>query len=344
MVAGAGAIGCLVGGRLAAVGGEVTLLGRPSWVNTIQAHGLQLQWPDGRQQTVHPQAITDLAERDSYADIDVVLVTPKSFATAEVVAGLAGKLSPQTRIVSLQNGVGNETCLADVLPDQPIVAGSITLPVSIPQAGTIIVSKDKGGIGLAPFTSGVNVDDLAERLRQAGFTVVTYQDHRSLKWSKLLMNIVANASSAILDMPPNQSLVNPAIFDLEIAAMRETLAVMKAQNIAVVPFPDYPLRLLAFVLRGLPNTLLRPILRSVMVGSRGDKLPSLQLDLQQGRTESEVAVLNGMVAETGAKAGVPTPVNRALSEILSGIVAGQIPWDDYRGKPEALLNYVAVHS
>ncbi|MEM7034696.1 MAG: 2-dehydropantoate 2-reductase N-terminal domain-containing protein, partial [Chloroflexota bacterium] len=211
------------------MGCDVTLYGRPSWVDAINNDGLHLEWPDGRRHTVHPQAITDLATLDDRSDFDVVLVTPKSFATSDVVSGLAEKVTPKTRILSLQNGVGNEDRLAQALPNQPILAGSITLPVKIPQAGTIIVSKDKGGIGLASFTPGSAVTDIADRLQEAGFTVVTYDDYRSLKWSKLLMNIVANASSAILDMAPGESLAYQAIFDLEIAAMCETLAVMKVQ-------------------------------------------------------------------------------------------------------------------
>ena len=171
----------MVGGRLAAIGCEVILLGRPSWVDIISANGLHLQWPDGRQQTVHPQAITDVSTLEDSSDIDVVLVTPKSFATTDVVAGLAPKLNPKTRVVSMQNGVGNEDRLAEALPQQPILAGSITLPVQIPKAGTIIVSKDKGGIGLAPYTPDAIVADLADHLRDAGFTTVTYTDYRSLK-------------------------------------------------------------------------------------------------------------------------------------------------------------------
>ena len=336
LVVGAGAIGCLVGGRLAAIGCQVTLLGRRSWVSAINAEGLQVQWPGEAPQTVHPQAIEALAELDSWAEIDLVLVTPKSFATAAVVDGLAERLPATARVLSLQNGVGNEELLASLLPQQTILAGSITLPVMVPQAGTIIVSKVKGGIGLAPFSTGAEVADVAAILRQAGFTVATYEDHRSLKWSKLLMNLIGNATSAILDMPPGESLKHPEIFDIEIDAMRETLTVMRAQGISVVPFPDYPLTWLAFVLRWLPKPVLRPLLRSAMVGGRGDKLPSLQLDLRSGRNESEVVVLNGVIARSGPECGVSVPVNTELYQILSGIVLGEIDWDIYREKPHVL--------
>lgn len=318
----------------------MTLLGRARLVSVVTAHGLQLQWPDGHQQTVYPQVIENLAQLDRLSDFELVLITVKSFDTAAAAGGLSGRLSPGTRLLSLQNGVGNEEVLAAIVLGQPIIAGSITLPVMVPQTGMIVVSKGKGGIGLAPFSKGVFIADVAQCLSDAGFTIATYSDHRSLKWSKLLLNLTANASSAILDMPPAQSLNHPEIFDLELEALQETLAVMRAQGIKVVPLFGYPLPLLVLVLRWLPEAVLRRLLKPVMARGRGDKLPSLQLDLRQGRNESEVTVLNGVVARAGERVGVPTPVNKALSDILTGIVTGKIPWTEYKGNPQALWQQV----
>ena len=338
---GAGAIGCLVGGRLAGVGCQVVLLGRARLVETVTNKGLSLQWPDGRQQTVYPEAIESLASLADLSSFDLVLLTVKSFDTEAAIAGLVDQLAPQARVLSLQNGVGNEEFLAARLPEQAILAGSITLPVAVPAIGKIIVTKEKGGIGLAPLSAGAAVADIADLLRQAGFVVAEYERYQSLKWSKLLLNIIGNASSAILDMPPGQSLAHSKIFDLELAALREALAVMAALKIKVVAMPDYPLPWLALALRWLPTWLLRRALRPIMVGGRGDKLPSLQLDLRQGRNQSEVQVLNGVIALQGERLGVAVPVNRTVSDILNGIVAGRIDWADYRGQPGALARKIA---
>jgi 2-dehydropantoate 2-reductase len=208
LVIGAGAIGCLVGGRLAADGHEVTLLGRERLQEAVSASGLQLQWPDGRCQIVWPAVVTDLAELSGPVAADLILVTVKAFDTAAAAQGLIGRVLPETCFLSLQNGVGNEARLAECFPDQMILAGSITLPVMVPQTGVIIVSKDKGGIGLAPYTDGAMTGEIAQTLARAGFSVAGYEDQRSLKWSKLLINIIGNATSAILDMPPGESLAD----------------------------------------------------------------------------------------------------------------------------------------
>lgn len=340
LVIGAGAIGGLVGGQLAGTGCQVTLLGRQNLRQAVSHEGLHLIWPEKQPQTVQPEVITHLTEWRGYDDVDLVLVTVKSFDTETATKDLGGLLPPKTRILSLQNGVGNEETLARLFPNHPIIAGSITLPVEVPQVGTVIVSKDKGGIGLAPMQLSVDIGDIVAVLKQAGFLAATYKDYQSLKWSKLMMNLACNAMSAILDMPPADLLANPALFDLELSAWREALQVMQAQKIKVVALPNYPMPLLKIVLTRLPNLLARPLLKPMMVGGRGHKLPSLQLELRRGQSRSEVNILNGAVAVAGTKARVAVPVNRSIYDILTGIISDRRSWSEFRANPESLLTYV----
>jgi 2-dehydropantoate 2-reductase len=164
-----------------------------------------------------------------------------------------------------------------------------------------------------------------------------------MKWSKLLLNIINNATSAILNMPPVDIIANPRLFDLEIEALREGLAVMKAQGIKPVSLPGYPVVWLARLLsaRWLPMAATRAILRPFMVSGRGTKMPSLQIDLANNQPISEVGVLNGSIVAAGEKTGIPTPANRALTDILSGIVSDDLAWEDYQRQPEKLLAAVS---
>jgi len=122
--------------------------------------------------------------------------------------------------------------------------------------------------------------------------------------------------------------------------VRETLAVMRAADISPVDVPGYPVRWLARAMRWLPMPILRAVLKPKMVGGRGDKLPSLMLDLRRGRNQSEVDVLNSMVADTGLRFGVPTPVNTTVSASLNGIISGSVNRELYQQNPEALWNAV----
>jgi 2-dehydropantoate 2-reductase len=341
LVMGAGAVGCFIGGHLAAAGHKVTLIGLSNLIPKIAADGLALRWPDQPDKVVYPQTATTVEKVETPYDFILLLV--KSPDTATAAQQLVPLAHPNTYIVSFQNGIGNEEKLVELFGAAQVLSGTLTIPISVPELGVIAVSKAKGGLGVAPLAAGQPVDILAEALNQGGLFTQTYPAYRDMKWSKLLLNIINNASSAILNMPPVDIIANPRLFDLEIQALREGLAVMKAKGIKPVNLPGYPVVWLARLLsaRRLPLAATRAVLRPFMVSGRGTKMPSLQIDLAGGQPISEVGVLNGAIVAAGEKVGVPVPANRALTATLSGIVSGELVWEDYQRQPEKLLAAVS---
>ena len=170
----------------------------------------------------------------------------------------------------------------------------------------------------------------------AGLNARIYRRAADMKWSKMRTNLLVNASVAILDMPPQVVLAHPGLFRLEMAMLREALAVMKAQGLRVVDTPRTPVRLLALGAR-LPEGLSRPLMIRAVGGGRGGKMPSFHIDLHAGRGSSEVDWLNGAVVRYGGRCGVPTPVNRLLTETLLALTRREIPLDTFQGQPEKLL-------
>ena len=311
LIVGAGAIGCFVGGRLATGGQNVTLLGRSRLMNKIAADGLKLHHPTQPPQTAYPQTITSL---EGVSDqFDFILISVKSPDTAGIIAQLAtsGLALENTYLVSLQNGIGNEEMLAGTFGSKKVMAGTVTIPIEVPEPGLIAVSKDKGGLGLAGLHPDQPVRALADALTFAGLTTPTYQNYQAMKWSKLLLNIVNNAASAILDLPPAQIIANPRLFNLEIEALAEGVRVMRAMGLAAVSLPGYPVQWLARLvsLGWLPLLLKRAILRPFMVSGRGTKMPSLHID---------------------------------LAEIMRGMVAGTFSWSENQHQPEKLRRAAAA--
>lgn len=345
LVVGAGAIGSFVGGSLAAAGYHVTLLGRRPLMDTIQSAGLTLRWPDGSTQTSSPSTATALDDLSPPYDFILLAVkTPDVAAALEQLTSRAA-LAADAYIVTLQNGIGSEEQVASVLGTERTMAGTITIPIQVPALGLIEVSKAKGGLGLAPVQPGQPIHRLAGAFDQAGLTTATYTDYRAMKWSKLLLNIINNAASAILDLPPADLIARTDLFDLEIGALREAVLVMKAHGIEPVKLPGYPVDWLARLVGAgwLPPAIARTILRPFMLSGRGTKMPSLQLDLAAGRSTSEIKVLNGAIVRAGQAASVPTPINQALTDILTGLVSGEFAWADYQQKPERLLAAVEAN-
>jgi 2-dehydropantoate 2-reductase len=157
-----------------------------------------------------------------------------------------------------------------------------------------------------------------------------------MKWSKMLTNLIANPASAILDMTAAEIFANRKLYKLEIEMLRECLAVMQAQNIAVVDLPGTPVKALAFA-ASLPPWLSKPFLGRAAGSGRGAKMPSFHIDLHSGRSKSEVEFLHGAIVRAGEKVNVPTPVNKVLTETLLKLTNREIPLEEFAHQPEKLL-------
>ena len=333
LVIGAGAIGCLVGGKLALAGEQVTLVGRPNFAATVAAQGLRMLQGDGEQVIRTLTATGSIAEAFANGTgYDLAILTVKSYDTATALGELATATPQPPVLLSLQNGVGNEEMIAARLGADHVIAGTLTTPVSVPAPATIRIDRPSFTMGLAAWTSASPVPLVAAThaaLLRAGFKAKLYAHAAGMKWTKLLMNMMGNATSALLDQKPSQLFADSRVVDVEIAAWREALAVMAAADVPPVNLGSYPFATLAPLIRVAPNALLRPILRRQVSGARGDKLPSLHIDLHSGKAKSEIDWLNGAVVERGRMIGVATPVNAALTTTLRALLddpAAQRVW------------------
>jgi 2-dehydropantoate 2-reductase len=334
LILGAGAVGSFLGARLAQAGGEVTLVGRAPHIEAVAKEGVRIAFsgkPSG------PQAVR--AARQTVAEasgpFDYALITVKSYDTMDAVEELRPLLEPQTIVGSFQNGVGNEELIGGALPDQGLLAGSLTLPVTIGEPGIVQQHSRRGGVAVAPVSPDVNAAPLVRRLGEAGFSARRLTDYRAMKWSKLLLNILGNAMSAILDIPPAHVFADSELFRYERLAFLEAVAVMDRMNVRVVRLPGYGVPLLRRVM-ALPALVAQALLEPQMSGARGEKMPSLWWDLQRGKGRTEARFLNGAVVDAGARRDVSTPVNSVLWAILEQCTAVPSEWERYRRQPDRL--------
>jgi len=345
---GAGAIGTYIGGSLALAGQRVVFVEQPSVADDLRQRGMRLDLTlDERRKTkeanlLSPQsfvAAASLEDALKYWPFDIAIFALKSFDTPAALEGMkpfAEKLPP---ILCLSNGVDNEPAIADALGADKVVYGTVTSAIGRRAAGDIVLEKLRG-IGIA------NGNPLSAKLvaafNAAYLNAQLFHDAASMKWSKMLTNLVANPSSAILDVTAAQVFADRRLYKLEIEMLRECLAVMKAQGIEVVDLPKTPVRALAFATR-LPLWLSKPLLGRAAGSGRGGKMPSFHIDLHSGRGKSEVDYLHGAVVRAGAKTGVPTPVNQLFTETLLALTNGEIPLDEFAGKPGKLLAKAKKH-
>lgn len=339
---GAGAIGTYIGGSLALAGHQVVFLERPDVAAILREKGLKLVLGGNEYRVTSPRLVESLSAAFKLHDsgFDAALVALKSFDTADFTETLHPYLNVLPPLLCLQNGVDNEDVLAQSVGAERVIPGTVTSAIGRLGVGGIMLERLRG-VGVTDgYPESIR---LVAALNESGLNASLYPDGRILKWSKMLTNLLANATSAILDMTPAQIYAHPGLVRLEIQQIKEALQVMARLGITPVDLPGTPVKLLVRGIQWLPAILLRPLLHKVIGGGRGGKMPSFHIDLHQGRGESEVGYLNGAVARHGAACGIATPINQQLTMILEDLTHGRLPLDTYRQAPQKLLAAIQAY-
>jgi len=285
-VIGAGAVGCYYGGLLLRAGHDVTFIGRPVHVDAINAHGLLLDLKTFRGH-LPARAATDTM---ALASPDLVLCCVKSADTEQAGHALAGRLRPDTSVLSLQNGVDNAPRLAGVI-GQPVIPAVVYVGSEMAGPGHI---RHHGGGDLAIGRSAAS-EALAQTLEAAGVHATISDDIEVTLWSKLVINCAFNALSAVADISYGPMLEVEGAKEVVTRTVQEAIAVARANGVS------------------LPDDLLANILNIPTMMPQ--QKSSTAQDLARGKP-SEIDFLNGHVVRKGAELGVPTPTNHALQVMV----------------------------
>jgi 2-dehydropantoate 2-reductase len=340
LVVGAGAVGSFLGTLLAAAGNDVILV---RIFEQSSAEPMTLVSPDGAVQSFPVRRVSHTEEAP---EPDLILMAVKMPALRDALGSTL--MWPAVPTLTVENGIGAEGIAAEVRPEAPLVAGSLTAPIEL-------ASKDeirwlgKGGLGLSAVTPDAkpSVRVLRREFGRVGFRTAEIRDASSMKWSKLLANLIGNATGAVLDMEVDEIYRDPRLFAIERRQLCETLDVMQQLGLKPVGLPGAAVPWLARVVR-LPALLSRPVLARIVGGARAGKLPSLLVHvraLEAGRPPvtavagepTEVRWMNGAVARFGVVTAVPTPVNSLLAELVDDVAAHPQRRAALRRNPDRLL-------
>lgn len=331
---GAGAIGAYIGGSLALHGCQVVFLEQNQVAAQLRQTGLQITLQGQEFSLPRPNIVDSLSQALAAGPFDVGLFALKSFDTQAAIEQLAPFKDQIPPILCLQNGVENEVALREALGEERVIAGSVTSAIGRTAPGCVVVERLRGvGISSNHALSG----RLLAWFKASGLNPRLYANPLAMKWSKMLTNLMANASSAILNLPPGEVFSNPGLFHLEIRQMREALAVMHRLGIRPVDLPKTPVKALSFIYHSLPESVSRPLLQRAISGGRGAKMPSFHIDLHSRRGKSEVTFLNGAVSRFGQQVKVPTPVNDFLTRVLLDLTSEHLPLSTFDHQPQVFL-------
>jgi 2-dehydropantoate 2-reductase len=305
-VAGAGSIGCFVGGMCAAAGRRVALLARPRVIGEIELNGLRLTSFDGSDRTIPANQLALSDDPSIFGDAGVVLVTVKSADTGEIADAIARHAPSDAVIVSLQNGVANVPVLRRRLPGWRVLAGMVPFNVV--------------GLGEGRFhrsTSGdivIEQDDLdsAAQLSVPGLPMRATQNIAGVQWGKLVVNL-NNALNALAGLPLRQQLEQRAWRRLMADQMAEGLAAIRAEGIKLVSATPVPASLTPHLLR-LPDAIFTRVLgRTLKIDP--ETRSSMWQDLQRGR-RTEIDYLQGVITEIADRHGLQVPLSRRVVALV----------------------------
>ena len=294
-VIGCGAIGSLYAAHLARVPGvEVWAVDRwAEHVDAIESRGLRVSGLADFVAEVH--ARTD--GRDLPA-CDFGLVATKALDTRRAVEGARAALAGAA-VVSVQNGLGNEEVIAELVPR--VIRGSIVTAGAIVAPGVVRYDAP-GDSWFGPFEPRPaplgEIAQLAELLSQGGLRTRALEDARGPQWTKVIFNSATSPLAALTGLSVGRVCTDAGLRRQVDGLVTEAEAVCERAGIVLV----------------------RPPREAVdeAIAEAYDHKPSMLQDVL-ARRATEIDVLNGGIAAEGRRAGVPTPRHDCMVALVKGL-------------------------
>jgi 2-dehydropantoate 2-reductase len=231
--------------------------------------------------------------------VDAVLIGVKLWDTEVAVRAISPIVGPKTAVLSLQNGVQKDDLLRSVLGNEPVMGGLCYIAATIARPGVIshTGTMQKLVFGEYDGTRSARAEALLKACQRGGIDAELSQDIRKAIWEKFVFLVGLSATTTTVRLPIGPIRRHPRTRQFLLDVMREAVAVGRAQGVAL--HAEYAEDRLAFC-DGLP----------------AEMTSSMHNDLERGN-RLEVEWLSGAVVELGQAAGVQTPVNRAVRDILA---------------------------
>ena len=299
LIIGAGAMGGLFGSLLMPCAPVTFFTTNAGHAEAINEGGMTLTDMHGRIRRMTARALTDPGLYGRRADL--ILVCTKARSTGQA-AGIARQvLAEDGLVLTLQNGLGNLERIQEAVGARRAAAGTTAQAATLLGPGRV----RHAGTGPTVLAAGPGQEDgiaaVADLFNRAGIPTTVTTDGDALLWSKLIVNVGINALTALLRVPNGTLATVPECEAVMAQAVAEAVAVARAMGVRL-PDGDHLERV-----------------REVCIRTAANRSSMLQ-DILAGRP-SEVDVINGAVVRKGEEAGISTPVNRVLTQMIKALEA-----------------------
>ncbi|MDO8488646.1 MAG: 2-dehydropantoate 2-reductase [Candidatus Omnitrophota bacterium] len=297
VVVGPGAIGCLFAAYLAKSKEEIWLLDKnKERAAKINENGISLEGESGSWQI----KVKTTADPQDIGKADLILICVKSFHTKMTIEQIKPLLGQDTKILTLQNGIGNVEIISELAGEEKVIAGVTNEGATLIAAGKIRhAGRGETIIGAIDGKTPVQMRAIRELLNKVGLECKMSRDIKSLLWSKLIINVGINALSAITRLPNGKLIEYEGTKRILRDAVTEAARIAKRKRIKLI-FDD-PLAKVEAVCEGTQVNL-SSMLQDVL-----------------GKKRTEVDFINGVIVRLGQELGIDVPTNKFLLDLVKTI-------------------------
>ena len=298
-ILGAGAMGSIIGGHLAAAGNDADLIDiDEGYVTAVNSNGLVLE-TDGIARVINVRAA---ARSTNLQPVDLVVVLVKSFHTEDAMRATTNLIGPETTVLSLQNGLGQEELLASIVGKKNVIAGKTYVGGMVAGPGHVVagVKGKETIIGELDGRTTPRIRDVADTFNAANLVTAVTDNILGAMWDKLLINVAAGALSGITGLNFGNLYDLPEVEEAAVEAVAEGMKVARALGIS------------------LETNAPQDAWEKASAGLPFDFKPSVLQALEKGMI-TEIDFINGAVVRAGRKVGISTPVNATLVACIKGV-------------------------
>ncbi len=294
-VMGAGGLGGYFGARLCRGGADVHFLARGQHLAALRAEGLRIVGPE----PLHLPRVNATDDARAIGPVDLALLCVKLWDTEAALAQLRPVVGERTALVSFQNGVLKDDALRAAYGAERVMGGVGYVATTIERPGVIRQTGPMQRLIFGEFDGARSprAEALLAACRAGGINAELSEDIRREIWQKFVFLAALSGATTTIRTPIGPIRSHPQTRAFLLDLMREVVAVGRAHGVSLAP--DYAEARLA-----LADDVAY------------DMTSSMHHDLERGN-RLEVRWLAGAVVELGRARGVPTPLNRAVADILA---------------------------
>jgi 2-dehydropantoate 2-reductase len=294
-VMGSGGVGGYFGARLVKGGADVHFIARGSHLAAMRARGLAVE---GGPEPIHLPQVSVTDDPKTIGPVDIVMFCVKLWDTESAARQLLPIITPQTGVISFQNGVQKDDMLRPIFGDGALMGGVAYVGTSIGRPGVIVQTGPLQRLVFGEYDGrrSARVEALYDACKRGGINAEISDDVRRSIWEKYVVLVAMSGATAAMRSTIGPIRKNPLTRRFLLDLAREVVAVGRAHGVALPA--DYAEQRIPFF-DGWPPEM----------------TTSMHHDLQQGKP-LEVRWLAGGAVDLGAQVGVPTPMNRAVRDIL----------------------------